>query len=129
MPHQCIHCGKNYSDGAEQILKGCGCGGRFFFYLTEEKLEKLQEKKQSNEPGIEIDLSPSEKEQIEKDVRDIAQIKDDDTPIVLDFESINVLKPGKYLIDLQKLFKGEKPVIYRLEDGKYIIDLTSLKRN
>ncbi len=129
MPHQCIHCGKNYPDGAEQILKGCDCGGRFFFYLTEEKLKKLQENQNTDQPELEIDLSPGEKEQIERDVRDIAQIKDDEAPVVLDFESINVLKPGKYLINLQKLFKGEKPVIYRLEDGKYIIDLASLKKD
>jgi predicted nucleic acid-binding Zn-ribbon protein len=37
-------------------------------------------------------------------------------------ESVKVVKPGKYEIDLVQLFKGE-PVIYRLEEGKYIIDL------
>jgi predicted nucleic acid-binding Zn-ribbon protein len=37
-----------------------------------------------------------------------------------------VLRPGKYLLDLQRLFAIDKPRIYKLEDGKYIVDLTAL---
>jgi predicted nucleic acid-binding Zn-ribbon protein len=50
--------------------------------------------------------------------------EDLDKPVILDIESIRVLKPGQYEIDLVDLFKG-KPVIYKLEEGKYIIDLAS----
>mgnify|MGYP001578486892 FL=1 len=45
-------------------------------------------------------------------------------PVILEFESINVKKPGKFEIDLTKLFK-RSPVIYKLEEGKYIIDVAS----
>ncbi len=41
---------------------------------------------------------------------------------MLDIESIRVLKPGKYEIDLVSLFKKE-PVIFKIEDGKYMIDI------
>ena len=69
-------------------------------------------------------LTKKDKEDIEKDIKDIMGIKDDDKPVVLDLESIRVLKPGQYEIDVVKLLK-DKTLIYRLEDGKYIIDLDS----
>lgn len=121
MPNKCVHCSKIYDDGAEEILKGCSeCGSRFFFYLSKEKLEKMKEDKEE-----EIYLTGSEKQQIEKDVRDIAGIEDDDAPVVLDFESVKILKPGKYVLDITNLFTKERPLIYKLEDGKYIVDLAS----
>lgn len=121
MPHQCIHCSSIYPDGAQEILSGCSkCRSRFFFYLTEEKLKKIKE----SHP--EVELTKKEREQIEEDVREIVGIKEEDeTPIIMDFESIKVIKPGKYVIDLHNLFTRERPLIYTLEDGKYIIDLTS----
>jgi len=77
---------------------------------------------------LEPDLSDREKKQIEEDVRDIAGIKDDENPVFLDFESIKIIKPGKYLLDLPKLFSIDKPRIYQLEDGKYIVDLMAKKK-
>ena len=78
-------------------------------------------KKAKEEPLFK--LTKKEKEQIEKDVLDILGDEiDREKPIVLDLESIRILKPGKYELDLVSLFK-KKPLIYRLEDGKYMIDL------
>ena len=45
-------------------------------------------------------------------------------PVVLDLETINILEPGKYELDLVDMFKG-KPLVYRLEEGKYVIDIAS----
>ena len=39
------------------------------------------------------------------------------------------LKPGKYLIDVTKLFSQHKPRIYKLEDGKYIVDLQEMMKH
>lgn len=130
MPNQCIHCSQIYDDGAEEILKGCSsCGSRFFFYISEEKLKKIKESE--SEGGEEqLKLSSAEKKQIEEDVRDIVGIKEDEAPIVMDFESVKVLKPGKYLLDIANLFSKERPLVYKLEDGKYIVDLVaSLNRS
>lgn len=68
-------------------------------------------------------LSKKEKEQIEEDIYDIIgdQI-DREKPIVLDIETIKILKPGKYEIDLVHLFK-KQPLVYKLEEGKYLIDI------
>jgi|SRR3989338_4335480 len=119
MPHQCVHCGNLYDDGSREILHGCSCGSKFFFYLTKEKIDKMKE-------VHEIALSPNEKRIVERDVREIIGVEEkEDTPIVLDFESIRVIKPGKYVIDLHNLFTKERPLVYTLEDGKYFVDLTS----
>ena len=122
MPHQCVHCSEIYGDGATEILKGCSkCNSRFFFYLSKEKIAKMKENKED------INLTKSEKKQIEQDVRDIAGIEDLDAPVVLDFESVKIIKPGKYVLDIPNLFSKERPLVYKLEDGKYIIDLASQK--
>jgi len=114
MPHQCVRCSKIYDDGSSQILKGCSeCNGKFFFYVKKERLEEVQEA--TNQ------MSQSDKERIEKDVLDIIGIEDD-KPVVLDLASINILKPGKFELDLSKMFRKD-PMVYRLEEGKYIIDL------
>jgi predicted nucleic acid-binding Zn-ribbon protein len=122
MPYKCVHCSKIYDDGSQEILSGCGgCGSKFFFYIKKEKLLEILEKKEE-----EPELSEEEKNQIEQDVREIAGLEDEeDTAVFLDFESIKVIKPGQYLLDLQKLFSQKKPKVYQLEDGKYIVDLSS----
>jgi len=122
MPNQCVHCSEIYDEGSEEILKGCSkCGGRFFFYISKEKMDKITQKADESLNT----LTTEEKNQIEHDVRDIAGIEDEETPIILDFETIRIVKPGKYLLDITNLFSKERPLVYKLEDGKYIIDLTS----
>jgi predicted nucleic acid-binding Zn-ribbon protein len=70
------------------------------------------------------DLSPKEKKQIEKDVFDLMDVKpESDAPVILDFEAIRVSKPGKFELDLVKLFNKKNPMIYQLGDGKYMIDV------
>jgi predicted nucleic acid-binding Zn-ribbon protein len=119
MPYRCVHCSAIFDNGAKEIISGCSsCKSKFFFYIKDEKLKEIESMKE-----MENDLSSKEKKQIEKDVRDLVGVKDEEQPVFLDFESIKVLKPGKYLFDLQNLFAIDKPRVYKLEDGKYIIDL------
>ena len=42
MPHQCVRCGAIYEDGAGEILKGCKCGGKLFFYIKKDKLKEAE---------------------------------------------------------------------------------------
>jgi predicted nucleic acid-binding Zn-ribbon protein len=117
MPHQCVRCNTFYDDGATEIIKGCKCGGKLFFYVKKQKLEEAKK------IADDIKLTPKEKVQIEKDVFDmVGSDIDRDEPVVLDLEAIRILKPGKYELDLVHLFKGE-PLIFKLEEGKYMIDL------
>lgn len=114
MPHQCVRCNTFYEDGAQEILKGCSCGARLFFYIKKEKLEAAKN-------IIPQELKPEQKQQIEQDVLNLVGTKDD-LPVILDFESIRITEPGKYELDLVQLFKGE-PLIFKLEEGKYVIDI------
>lgn len=119
MPYKCVHCSQVYKDGSSEILTGCSnCKSKFFFYIREEKLKEIEQKM-----STEVELSKEEKMQVEKDIREIVGVEDEDRPVFLDFESIRVIKPGKYLVDVTKLFETQKPRVYHLEDGKYIIDL------
>ncbi|MBI2673103.1 hypothetical protein HYX19_02485 [Candidatus Woesearchaeota archaeon] len=118
MPHQCVKCATFYPDGSEEILKGCNkCGGRFFFYVKQKHIEEAKD--------VTVNLSEEEKVQLEEEVMEIiGEKQDEDYPVVLDFETIRVMKPGKYELDLIELFKG-KPLVYRLGEGKYVIDIIS----
>jgi|SRR3989344_4661765 len=123
MPNQCIHCSEIYPDGAKQVLEGCSkCRSRFFFYLTDEKLQKI--KGQKEEAPL-FDLSAEDKKNIEEDIREITGIQEIDAPVILDLETVKVTSPGKYLLDIPNLFSKERPLVYKLEDGKYVIDLSS----
>ena len=121
MPYKCVHCSSVYPDASQELLTGCtNCKSKFFFYIKEEKLKEIMANKDN-----ELQLSSNEKKQVEEDIRDIVGVEDEEVPVFLDFESVKIVKPGKYLLDLQKLFSAGKPRVYKLEDGKYIVDLTS----
>ena len=118
MPHQCVKCNTFYEDGSNELLKGCSkCGGKFFFFVRKEHIEEAQK--------LVINLTKKEKHQIEEDIYDIVgSAMDKNKPVVLDLETIRILKPGQYELDIVKLLQ-KHPLVYRLEEGKYIIDLNS----
>jgi predicted nucleic acid-binding Zn-ribbon protein len=119
MPYKCVHCSEIFEDGSKELLVGCSkCKSKFFFYIKEDKLKQILDNKEKSP-----EFTDDEKDQIEQDIREIAGIEDEETPVFLDFESVKVMKPGKYLLDIQKLFAAGKPRVYQIEDGKYIVDL------
>jgi len=125
MPHQCTKCGNVYSDASEEILTGCNCGSRFFYYIRQEKYDELKKEVQE----VVEELEKADKDQIEQDIRELTGLnKEPDKPVILDLESVRVLEPGKFEIDIVNLFSRNRPLIYKLGEGKYIIDLSeSLK--
>jgi predicted nucleic acid-binding Zn-ribbon protein len=127
MPHQCTKCSEVYPDASEELLKGCKCGSRFFYYIRQEKYNELQD--ETNQ--IMEELEKADKDQIEKDIRELTGMTEKpDEPVILDLESVRVLKPGKFEIDIVKLFSKNNPLIYKLEEGKYVIDIAgSLGQN
>ena len=118
MPHQCVRCNTFYQEGAQEILKGCKCGGRLFFYIKQQHIDEGKK--------ILSNLSVEDKKQIEEDVTEILTLKlEPNAPVVLDIEAIRILAPGKYELDLVHLFKKD-PLIIKLDEGKYVIDLPHL---
>ncbi|MBD3247187.1 hypothetical protein GF378_01045 [Candidatus Pacearchaeota archaeon] len=119
MPHQCVHCGKVYAAGSKELLEGCSkCGSHFFFYIRDDKFKKIMENPVK-------DIPSEEKKKIEKDIREIAGITDENAPVILNFESVRAIGEGKFEIDIVNLFRKDRPLIYKMEEGKYIIDLAS----
>jgi predicted nucleic acid-binding Zn-ribbon protein len=118
MPHQCVHCGEMYPAGSKELLEGCSeCGSHFFFYIKDEQYKKIMENP--------IEIPMEDKKQIEREIRDMAGIIEEDTPVILDIESVRVTGAGKFEIDLINVFNKKRPLIYKIEEGKYIIDLAS----
>jgi len=121
MPHQCVHCKRIIPAGSKELLEGCAsCGNHFFFYIKDEQLEEIKKNP--------IEIPQEEKKQVEKDIREMAGIIDENAPVILDFESVRVVGTGKFEIDLVNLFRKDRPLIYKLEEGKYIIDLATTLR-
>lgn len=122
MPHQCVHCSRLYPNAAKELIEGCKCGSHFFFFIKDEVYEKLKnEKSQILEI---VDIPEESKQRIEREVREITGIREDE-PVILDLESVRVLQPGKFEIDVVSLFNKQKPIVYKLGEGKYIIDIAS----
>ncbi|MEK6907012.1 MAG: Zn-ribbon containing protein [Nanoarchaeota archaeon] len=115
--HQCVKCGMMYEEASNELLKGCNkCGGKFFFFVRKDTLEKVKQ--------LTVDLTPKDRKEIVRDIKELIDYEDLDKPVILDIESIRILKPGQYELDLVDLFRG-KPLVYKLGEGKYVIDLAS----
>lgn len=119
MPNVCVKCGKVHKDDAEYLLKsGCDvCGSKFFFFVRNEHIKSLKEELK--------EMDESEIKEIEKDMRHLVEEKKSSDVIILDIESVRAVKPGKYLLDLTKLF-NQRPIVIRIAEGKYRIDLSSM---
>jgi predicted nucleic acid-binding Zn-ribbon protein len=124
MPHQCVHCGNVYPAGSRDLLDGCReCGSHFFFFINDEQMERI--KNQTSSP-----MNIENKKEVESEIRELAGITEEDTPVILDIEAVRVTGNGKFEIDLINVFNKKRPLIYKVEEGKYIIDLAStLKQN
>ena len=118
MPHKCTKCGREFKDGTTDILKGCpSCGGKKFLYIKPEDLHKdiLEEK------SIE-DVIEEKKESLLE-----VSSKDEEPVEIYDrIESIRVLNPGSYELNLEKLAKSDEMVMQMGKDDKYIVDLLSM---
>ena len=98
------------------------CGSRFFYYIKQEKLDELKQEIKT----VMVELDRADKKQIEKDIRELTGLDEEpDKPVILDVESIKVVRPGKFEIDIVNLFSRNRPIIYKLGEGKYIIDINA----
>ena len=92
-------------------------------------MQRILAKRESEEIEDIIGISSKEKKQVEQDIREIAGIEDENAPVILDLESVKVIRQGKFEIDLVNLFRKDRPLIYKMEEGKYIIDLSTTLKN
>lgn len=132
MPHQCLHCGKVFESLTEDILfNGCPECHKKKFTLTnepmtdEERMELLHKRegeireliRRSQNREKPVAEAPSE---IEKEERiEWVGISSEDAP-----EVINVVEPGVYEINIDKLMENSPIIINK--DGSYMVYLPSV---
>ncbi len=109
MPHRCTECGKEFVDGDMQILKGCECGNNKFLYVP-----KKREGEEKEEPVDVEEKAEEVKNQIAEE---------------MGMETVRIVAPGQYEINLDKVLSREEIIISLQQDGKYLLHLPSLLRD
>lgn len=137
MPHKCTRCEKIFEDGAEVILSGCpNCGWNKFLYVKDmEPEEEAKEKEVQVQPeivdSVEEDIPA---EQFIREIDDIIGIGHQERETVEEeeegerVESVRILGPGSYELNLNSLFEREEIVMAIKQDGTYAVDLSSAFR-
>jgi uncharacterized protein len=100
MKHRCTVCEKTYDKGADEILNGCVCGNTRFYFVNEKKTVLKQQDNNFYE------LEDDENNEI----------------IAFDLETINIIAPGKYEIDVNALMTNDE-LVYKYGEGKYSVDI------
>lgn len=122
MPHKCTQCGREFEDGSTKILKGCpSCGGKKFLYIREAERhdDVLKEKsideiaRDTGEDVLEVKPDLHKKEEIE---------------IFERIESIRILGPGSYELNIDKLARSDEVVVGLEKEGRYQVDILSMAR-
>jgi len=114
MYHKCVKCGRIYEQYSIDIINGCSCGSKLFYFV---KFDSTSKKKDS-------------KDTISEDMDYFYELEDDENHeiIIFDIEAINIKSSGKYELNLDRLINNDG-LIYKYGDGKYSIDLdNNLKR-
>lgn len=120
MAHKCTKCGREFEDGSTEILKGCpSCGGKKFLYVRESErhrdvlLEKSPETlaKEAGQSVLEIKTPPIREVEVYDRV-----------------ESIRILGPGSYELNIEKLAKSDEMVVGLGKEAKYVIDIPSMTK-
>jgi predicted nucleic acid-binding Zn-ribbon protein len=118
MPHECVKCGRVYPDSSPEVLEGCAsCGGRKFIYVaTGRKRRKIPEKVPAAQPQAE------EKEESR-------EVQDNREDIYSGLESIRIVSPGTYELNIEKLAKSDERVVGFRQAGSYGVDLLSMMKS
>ncbi len=112
MPHICTRCGKEYPDASKEVLLGCVCGNTTFLYQR-----NLSSKGQdSTIPLYHADHDEKGPDSIPKK----------ETEPASSLESIRIIRPGEYDINLIQMAQSQDRVIKIGRDGEYRLNLHSM---
>ncbi len=130
MPHKCTRCENIFRDGAAIILNGCPkCGWNKFLYVKDEQTVDQQ--------VISRDAIPPAATQFIKEVDEllgnnpshvVKEILEDKKKEEIGerVESVRILSPGQYELNLDSIMKRNEIVMALKEDGTYIVHLPSV---
>jgi predicted nucleic acid-binding Zn-ribbon protein len=122
MPHKCTQCGREFKDGSTEILKGCpSCGGKKFLYVREaDRHDDVLEEK-----SIE-----SIAEETKEEILEVKTEEERQSVEVFDrIESIRVLNPGSYELNIKKLAESDELVVRLGNDERYMVDIISMAKS
>ena len=136
MPHKCTRCESIFKDGAAIILNGCPkCGWNKFLYVRDDSPGLVAKIENAMNTG---QISPEASNFI-KEVDEILGIKKETTELKNELkaenapkevgdriESIRILSPGQYELNLESLLERKEIVMALKEDGTYIVNLPSV---
>lgn len=144
MPHQCTGCGRRFADGSTAMLGGCpDCGGKKFQFLPDAEVATGDEDEAQSAARSEVvstdHLSSSTREPHEPAPAPTDEVSEDTTsapapaerPSLAElreelddqFESIKIVEPGQYELNLMELYDRETYIISLQEDGRYVIEV------
>jgi predicted nucleic acid-binding Zn-ribbon protein len=127
MPHKCTKCGREFEDGSTEILKGCpSCGGKKFLYIGEVKRhDDVLEEKTIDEIATETGEEELEVTEVHAptNTTEEGQNRVDCYDRV---ESIRILGPGSYELNIEKLAQNEEMVVGYGKEGQYFVDILSM---
>lgn len=145
MPHKCTRCESIFEDGAPVILSGCpSCGWNKFLYVKDEEPEVSDKEEagsdadEAGETGHSIVIDESSESKVEaapagKIIREIDEIigpeKREKLPSEEEgerVESVRILGPGSYELNLESLLDRKEIVMAIKEDGTYALHLPSV---
>jgi len=102
MQHRCTVCGQLYKEGSDEILSGCTCGNKLFYFVNDKKFRK-----DKSSDNYFYELEDEENQEL----------------IVFDLEAVNIKDHGKYEIDINALLNNDSGLVYKFGEGKYSIDI------
>ncbi len=128
MPHECVGCGELLDDGSADVFKGCPeCGGTKFMYSkpSSPEPEEPQGVEQTWEGKEEIAMEREESESLSGSSEEVSKPEQVKQELSDQFESIRIIEPGNYQLNLKKLFDKDEKIIALQEDGRYKITVPS----
>lgn len=128
MPTICLRCKKRL-EAVPGLAPRCPeCGGTRFSFVSAKKAEELSAEPtevQQAEETAEVETDHPVGQQVI-----IAPAAPEQEPLTADsVESIRILEPGKYDLNLLKLAESDDRVILMGKDGNYRLDLSSMVRS
>ncbi len=134
MPHRCTRCGTIFEDGDSVILSGCPtCGWNKFLYAKKEsESSEIQRKPAMGEQKLDLESSldgvvrsidealASEQENKKKEFETEGIVEEERV------ESVRILGPGSYELNLDSLLERKELVMAIREEGSYALHLPSV---
>lgn len=123
MPHICLRC-KTRLEASPGLAPRCpACGGTKFSFESARKEEVVRSEAQIKAP---VEESAAMRSGAEREITEKNHEKPQEPMTPDSVESIRIIEPGKYNLNLLKLAESDDRVIQVGKDGNYRLDLHSM---